>query len=122
MSRTERLNNTLAALKGGTPDIAAAAVVSEDGLIIASLLPQGVEEGRVAAMSAAMLSIGARTTKDLARGELQQLLVKGKEGYVVLVHAGPHAVLMTLTTRDAKLGLIFFEMARSAETIAEILG
>jgi predicted regulator of Ras-like GTPase activity (Roadblock/LC7/MglB family) len=40
-------------LQGKTPDIEASAVVSVDGLIMASSLPAGVEEDRVSAMSAA---------------------------------------------------------------------
>jgi len=41
-------------------DIQASAIVSVDGLIIASALPSGAGEDRVAAMSAAMLSLGER--------------------------------------------------------------
>lgn len=57
MSRIEDLNKTLAELLSSSGDIEACAVVAEDGLMMASSLPRGVEEARVAAMSAAMLSI-----------------------------------------------------------------
>ena len=59
-SRTERLDRRLQALQMDTPDVEATAVVSVDGLTIASSLPPGVEEDRVSAMSAAMLSLGDR--------------------------------------------------------------
>ena len=45
MSRSEDLNNILEKLRASSSDIEACAVVSEDGLMIASLLPQGHEEG-----------------------------------------------------------------------------
>jgi hypothetical protein len=52
-SRTEQLIARLRDLQAGTADIEAAAVVSVDGLIMASSLPADVEEDRVSAMSAA---------------------------------------------------------------------
>lgn len=121
MTRTEALTRTLTHLAAATADLEASAVVSEDGLIIASALPQGTEEARVAAMSATMLSMGARTSAELRRGDLEQLFVKGENGYAIMMSAGPHAVLVALTRKEAKLGLIFFELARASESIKAIL-
>lgn len=121
MSRTEELNRALSNLQASSADVEACAVVSEDGLIIASSLPQGLEESHIAAMSAAMLSMGSRTASELERGELQQLFVKGKDGYVILMHAGPHAALLAMARKEAKLGLIFLDMTRAAQEITEIL-
>lgn len=121
MSRTENLNKALAALQSSSGDIEASAVVSEDGLIIASSLPQGLEETQIAAMSAALLSIGARTALELRRGQLEQLFVKGSSGYVVIMHAGPNAVLLALARKDAKLGLIFLDVSRAAEEVKKAL-
>ncbi|MCP4680169.1 MAG: hypothetical protein GY854_32680, partial [Deltaproteobacteria bacterium] len=53
-SRTERMVSRLHELRQDTSAIESSAVVSVDGLIIASALPPGVEEDRVSAMSAAM--------------------------------------------------------------------
>ena len=121
MSRTEDLNRSLAKLQSSSSDIEACAVVSEDGLIIASSLPQSVEESRIAAMSAAMLSMGSRTAQELNRGKVQQMYVKGEVGYVLLVSAGPNAVLLAMARVEAKLGLIFLELSRAADEIEKIL-
>lgn len=121
MSRTEELNKILESLRASSSDIEACAVVSEDGLMIASLLPQGHEEAPVAAMSAAMMSMGTRTANELKRGSLEQLFVKGEDGYVIIMHAGPHAVLLALARKDAKLGLIFLDLSRSAEETKKLL-
>jgi hypothetical protein len=121
MTRTEALNRCLTGLSAATADIEASAVVSEDGLIIASALPQGIEEVRVAAMSAAMLSMGARTAHELRRGTLEQLFVKGVDGYAIVMSAGPYAVLLALTRKEAKLGLIFFELSRTCDDVKRIL-
>ncbi len=121
MTRTEQLNKILSDLQSNAADIQACAVVSEDGLIIASSLPQGTEEGRVAAMSAALLSMGSRTSAELARGDLEQIFVRGALGYIIISNAGPHAALLALARSEAKLGLLFYELARAGEATKGIL-
>ncbi len=121
MSRTERLNETLSNLQYNSEDVEACAVVSEDGLIIASSLPQHVEETAVAAMSAAMLSMGGRTAQELKRGQLDLLFVKGDDGFLIIKNAGPHAVLLALARKNAKLGLIFLDITRGADAVRDIL-
>ncbi len=120
-SKKDRLNEILKELEATTPDIEASAVVSVDGLMIASALPRDVEEDRVAAMSAAMLSLGERTAKELARGALSEVYVKGESGYVVLMASGENAVLTALARKDAKLRLIFLDMKRTAEEVAKVV-
>ena len=122
MSKIEDLNQALADLQASSSDVEACAVVSEDGLIMASALPQGVEEARVAAMSAVMLSMGVRTALELKRGEIEQVFVKGGNGFVVILQAGAHGVLMGMARKEAKLGLLFLDMSRAAQRTAEILG
>ncbi len=51
-SRTDLMIDRLRDMQAASPDIEASAVVSVDGLIIASALPADVEEDRVSAMSA----------------------------------------------------------------------
>jgi predicted regulator of Ras-like GTPase activity (Roadblock/LC7/MglB family) len=102
-------------LQASSPDIEASAVVSVDGLSIASALPQNVEEDRVSAMSAAMLSLGERIATELGRGSLEQVYIKGEKGYVILMSVGEEAVLTALAREQAKLGLIFLDMRRAAE-------
>ncbi len=121
MSRIDQLNEILAGLQRSSGDVEASAVVSQDGLIIASSLPQSVEEMQVAAMSAAMLAMGTRIAQELSRGNLEQLFVRGDKGYVLAMNAGPDAVLLTLTRREAKLGLIFLDISRAASKVAEAL-
>ncbi|MDD5499165.1 MAG: roadblock/LC7 domain-containing protein [Dehalococcoidales bacterium] len=120
-SRTQNLTELLKELEATTPDVEASAVVSTDGLIIASALPQDVEEDRVAAMSAAMLSLGERTSQELKRGSLEQVFVKGENGYILMMGAGEESVLTTLARKDAKLGLVFLDMKRTADEISKII-
>jgi uncharacterized protein len=121
-TRSEQLVNRLRAMQAAAPDIEASAIVSVDGLIMASALPAEVEEDRVSAMSAAMLSLGERIASELGRGGLEQVYIKGNAGFIVLASIGAEAVLTTLARQDAKLGLIFLEMRRAAEDLAKLVG
>jgi predicted regulator of Ras-like GTPase activity (Roadblock/LC7/MglB family) len=113
----ERLHD----LQVSSPDIEASAVVSVDGLSIATALPQDVEEDRVSAMSAAMLSLGERIALELGRGELDQVYIKGERGNVILMSVGTEAVLTALTREQAKLGLIFLDMRRAADDLTKLI-
>ncbi len=120
-SRTEQMVGRLKDLQVSTPDIEASAVVSVDGLIIASALPPDVEEDRVSAMSAAMLSLGERIAGELGRGLLDQVYIRGANGYVILSAVGEEAVLTVLARKDAKLGLVFLDMRRAAEDLGRLI-
>jgi hypothetical protein len=120
-SRRDLLVERLRDLQLTTPDVEASAVVSVDGLTIAASLPADVEEDRVAAMSAAMLSLGERIATELGRGVLDEVYIHGNDGYVLLMSVGGEAVLTVLTRRQAKLGLIFLEMRRAAEDLERLV-
>lgn len=120
-SRTEQLVTRLRDLQSSTGDVEAAAIVSVDGLSIASSLPSDIEEDRVSAMSAAMLSLGERIANELGRGVLDQVYIKGDDGYVILMSVGEEAVLTTLVREGAKLGLIFLDMRRTADDLEKLV-
>jgi predicted regulator of Ras-like GTPase activity (Roadblock/LC7/MglB family) len=120
-TRTEQLVARLRDLQASSGDVEAAAIVSVDGLSIASSLPVGTEEDRVSAMSAAMLSLGERISSELGRGLLQQVFVKGENGYVILTAVGEEAVLTVLARKEAKLGLIFLDVARTVQDLEQLL-
>jgi predicted regulator of Ras-like GTPase activity (Roadblock/LC7/MglB family) len=120
-SRSRQMVDRLRLFQATSSDIEASAVVSVDGLSIASALPQGVEEERVSAMSAAMLSLGERIASELGRGSVEQVYVKGQNGYVILMSVGEDAVLTALAREKAKLGLIFLDMHRAADDLLKLL-
>lgn len=120
-NRNQQMVDRLRELQASSPDIEASAIVSVDGLSIASALPQDVEEDRVSAMSAAMLSLGERIATELGRGSLEQVYIKGEKGYVLLMSVGQDAVLTALASEQAKLGLIFLDMRRAAEDLTKLI-
>jgi uncharacterized protein len=121
MTRAELLAGALDEFLTVSPEVEAAAIVSSDGLPMASALPPGVEEDRLAAMSAALLILGERAANGLGKGDLCQVMVEAGDGYIVLMAAGPHAVLVGVTSTDAKAGLLLFEMKRMAGKVETLM-
>jgi len=120
-SRSQKLEERLRALLNSTPELEGAAVVSVDGLGIASVLNPKIEEDRIAAMSAAMLSLGERIADELGRGSLEQVYVKGEYGFALLTAVGPQAVLSVIARGDSRLGLVLLELRKVVRDIESLL-
>ena len=121
MAEAETLDDLLQNLLASIPDIVAAAIVSPEGLPIAASLPTGTDETRIAAMTAAILSLGDRASTELGKGMLEQIFVRGEDGYILVMAAGSEAVLTLSTTKDIKLGLIFLDAKRTCDKIVKLL-
>ncbi|MBI2374567.1 MAG: roadblock/LC7 domain-containing protein [Deltaproteobacteria bacterium] len=121
MARVEQLNRILRSLRSTSPDVEASALISDDGLIIASELPQQIDEARVAGMSAVLLSLGTRAATELERGRVEEVLIRGSDGYAVMVDAGNGSLLLVLANKTAKLGLIFLDVRRAVQEIKTAL-
>ncbi|HAA32159.1 MAG TPA: hypothetical protein DCE56_36225 [Cyanobacteria bacterium UBA8553] len=77
---TEKLGHILQNFVSTTTDVQGAAVVTPDGLPLSSSLPGSMDDERVSAMSAAMLSLGDRISRELARGEIDRIYIEGEQG------------------------------------------
>jgi predicted regulator of Ras-like GTPase activity (Roadblock/LC7/MglB family) len=118
-SRVDKINRTIRDFET-VPGVEGAALVSLDGLMISSALPESEQE-RVAAISAALLSLGEKATNELDRGQLLEIYVKGDRGYTLMTSVGDSALLLVLAKADAQLGLIFVDMRRMADKLLDIL-
>lgn len=114
---TEKLRHILQNFVSTTPDVRGAAMVTTDGLPLASSLPGGMDEERVSAMSAAMLSLGERIGRELATGGMDRVYVQGHEGFSILTTCGDDALFLILANKEAKEGILILEMKR---TLAEL--
>ena len=120
-SRTEKIQDVLRGLRSASPDIIGASVVSIDGFVIASVLPAEIDEELVSGMAAAMLGVGERISSELMGSGMEQTYVRSQKGYVVLNAVGGDSVLVVLTTKEAKLGLVFIELKRRCAELAKII-
>jgi predicted regulator of Ras-like GTPase activity (Roadblock/LC7/MglB family) len=88
------------------PDIIGCTLVSDDGLPIYGVIPDYVEEDSVAAMSATLYALGERVIDDLIKGNLEQVYIKGDNGYVIISSVAPLGTLAVLAKSTAKLGYV----------------
>lgn len=113
----QKLNQTLQEFVSNTSDIQGAALVTPDGLPLATTLPEKMDEERVAAMSASMLSLGERIGKELARGDIGRIFIEGEEGYGILTSCTEEALFLVLANHQAKQGVLMLEIKRILEDL-----
>ncbi|MCF6249806.1 MAG: roadblock/LC7 domain-containing protein [Methylococcaceae bacterium] len=121
MNRADNLHLVLKNFQNGSPDVEAAALISEDGLTIASALPEDLDKTRIGGMSATLHSLGTRAAVELRRGTVKEVIVRGEQGYTVLLDAGRGVLLLAIANENASLGLIFFDMRETINKIKDIL-
>ena len=117
---SDQLNLILHELERNVPHVEATAIVSTDGLVIASRLPRDVEEDRIGAMAAAILTISKRSGEELERGEMLRVLIEGTDGYLFIRSIGEDAVLIALVDRGVRLGMLFYESKKCVSKLTKI--
>ncbi len=122
-NRLDELNRILRKLQIDSPGIETSALISEDGLMIARAENgnMNMEETRVAGMAATLLNLGTRAAMELSRGAVQEVIVRGENGYAVVLSAGRGTLLLAVTNEASKLGLIFFDMREAIRALQKVL-
>ncbi len=118
---SDQLNAVMGEFERNVPHVQATAIVSTDGLVIASRLPHSVEEDRIGAMGAAILLISSRSGQELDRGEMERVLIEGENGYILLHSIGVDAILIALVDKDVRLGMLFYECKKCIAKLNQIL-
>lgn len=117
----ENLDDILKRLLASVPEVKAVLILSVEGLPIASALPEGVDETRISAIIAVLHSIAKRSVIEMKKGEFDQLFIKGKDGYLLVLQAGPKAIIVVSTMTAVRLGLVFLDSKKAGERISEYL-
>lgn len=117
----ERLNPILTSLNSSSSHIESSAVMSRDGLSVASVLGDNVDSDRLGAMCAALLGLADTTAKELNRGELRQVLLHGSKGFILISHVGKKAVLVIASKPGTNLGMVLVEARKTADKIEAVL-
>lgn len=121
MANLSSLQGILQNFVVSNPGVEGAAIVTPDGLPLASVLPNRMDEERTAAMSAAMLSLGERIGKELTRGAIDRIFVQGDRGYAVLTSCGEEAMLLTLASSEVKQGVLFLEIKQLSGSVSQAM-
>jgi predicted regulator of Ras-like GTPase activity (Roadblock/LC7/MglB family) len=120
-TRTEKITQLLKELRVSSPDILGLTVITSDGFLIAAVAPSEIDEELVAGMSAALLGIGERISRELMQAPMQQIFVKSEKGYIIINAVGKETVLALFVSSEARLGLIFLELQRMVPELQKVL-
>jgi len=102
--------------------IKASGIVSKEGLLINSRTPPDVDARIFSALCSTIMGAAEAASGQMTTGSVSQISVKTEKGTIVLIPAGPKAILTALTEPEAQLGLIFVEMESIAEQVNQIMG
>ena len=117
----QQLTKALRGLRQVSPHVVGAAVVTADGFVVASELPDENYEKKVTVMSMAMLTMGQEATDELGSRHVERVLVESKDSYIVMVHAGPSAVVAAVSSKEMVLGLLFLAMKETSARVSKLL-
>lgn len=115
-----KIGQVLKNFKATTPGVLGCTVSTTDGYLVASELARSIKDERVAVLAAALIWVGQQTTQDLVQGPLQRVYIEGEFSDVIVMGAGPESLLCALVSKDAKFGLVCFQMQRVAKELTEI--
>lgn len=116
-----KLKPILRDLNSSSQHIHACSVLTRDGISLSSVLDQGIDPHRLAAMASSLLSLAQTAADELKQGELKQVLIEGEDGYLLTVGAGENAVLSVMAEKSVNLGMVFIEARRTVAAIKEAL-
>jgi predicted regulator of Ras-like GTPase activity (Roadblock/LC7/MglB family) len=115
-----RIQTILASLPEDCPGISGSAVLTKDGLPVASaVLPSGVDEAMLAAISASILTTGKLAANELKhKGGVQRIVVETRDGTIVVAGIPDAEAVLTVTAdKDTKLGMVFLTMERASRKL-----
>ncbi len=115
-SKKEVLTQILKKLTS-TGDIEGAAVITRDGLLIASELSSGIDGDTFAAMSATMTGAAETAIQELKKSSPDRIIVESPKAKLITTGAGEQAILACIVSPEAKLGMILLEMKKAADNI-----
>ncbi|MFI7051310.1 roadblock/LC7 domain-containing protein [Streptosporangium canum] len=114
----DEVRREMALLRERIPDVDGCVACSVDGLTIASDLTDGAEQ--TGALSSALLALSRRMTGMAGKGDFEETLISGTNGYAACYAAGPKIVLTVLARPGTNLGLLRLEGRKTAANVAAI--
>ncbi|MCZ7383942.1 MAG: roadblock/LC7 domain-containing protein [Candidatus Methanoperedens sp.] len=119
-TKAELFHLALEQLENSTGDILSSALVTDDGLIMASTTSGKVNKETFAAYCAAAFKRAGETMEELSGENIDTLLFESKNNRIVTVRVGEHALLVVLTSKNVQMGLVLINMQKTAQKIKEL--
>jgi len=102
-------------------DLYACALITRDGIRLATSAEAREDADILSALTAAVLSLGQKATDMLNHGDLEELIIRGTAGYSVVRRIGADHLLVAAGFNIIRLGLGVNLIRKAAEQIAQVL-
>lgn len=119
-TKAELYLHTLTELENSTGDILSSAIVTHDGLVMASTKSDVMQKETFAAYGAAAFKRAGETMEELSGENIDLILYESGNHRVVTVRAGEFALLIVLTGKNIKMGLLLMNVQKTALQIKEL--
>ena len=116
-----KILNILKDMETRDPEIEGSILLRSDGLVVAAAVREEIDKDLASAMMASLLNVSKRVFEELGRGSVDNVIVRGERGTVMIISVTPEVVLAAISKRDANLGLLLLEMRKASEKIKEVL-
>ena len=100
--------------------VKASAIVSRDGLIIASLSDTEFEEELIGGMAAQITLLGERTCEALLDTTANNVIIDSDKGTIILSQAGIHAVIISILDQQ-NLGMTLLYLKKLIKSTRSLL-
>lgn len=117
---TERIKQQLNDLKAEMPEIEGIAVLTKEGLPIASIFST-IDPAILSAITATLNNVSEKAMEELQKGLLETVIVQGEQGHLVVQGIGTSAIIAVLASKSAKPGLIYILVNRVSDKLADFL-
>jgi predicted regulator of Ras-like GTPase activity (Roadblock/LC7/MglB family) len=120
-TREEQMMGILKELRSDSNGVQAVVLISSDAMPLASDMPDGMEEELMSATASSLVTSGERVARELSRGNIDQVYLRGEQGDLVVVKVNDDALLACTVDHQAKMGMTLLEVNRCAQKLAEII-
>lgn len=117
-SGDERLRAILTELHEESKDVQVSMVVTYDGLTM-TVVGTVADTDKVGAMCSDLLRLCHSAALELQRGDVEHVLMKASQGYMLLTPAGSQAMLAVMARPDTNLGMLLIDARRAAGLIPD---
>ncbi len=100
-----------------------ALIATHEGIAVAFFSREAseIKEGSLAAASAVILNVAKRSGQFFERGTIDEIIIKAKSGYIIIVPVTPEFVLSVSTTDGARLGMVVRDVKWVSSQIRNIV-
>lgn len=110
------LNEMLKGLRTSIETIASA-IVSRDGILLASDVPPGVYTETFAIMCATILGAAVTANSELKKGIPERIVIEGKDSKTIIIGAGKKSLIVAVVSPQVEMQKVITELSKISENI-----